>query len=82
MNIRKNFIFQEDTIKYLEELSKLKNKTQTDIVKEAIEELYKKANIKKKLAILDEIKDSFHGQLTSIDAKELHKEKRVKKYDK
>ncbi len=80
MTICKNFIFQEDTVKYLEELSKIKNKTQTDIVKEAIEELYKKTNIKKKLAILDEIKDSFHGQLTNIDAKELHKEKRVEKY--
>ena len=80
MTIRKNFIFQEDTVKYLEELSKLKNKTQTDIVKEAIEELYKKANIKNKLAILDEIRDSFHGQLTNIDANELHKEKRVEKY--
>jgi len=54
----------------------MKNKNQTDIVNE----LNKKATIKKKLAILDEIRNSFHGQLTNIDVKELHKEKRVEKH--
>ena len=54
----------------------MKNKNQTDIVNE----LNKKATIKNKLAILDEIRNSFHGQLTNIDAKELHKEKRVEKH--
>ena len=47
----------------------MKKKIQKDILKE----LNKKATIKNKLAILDEIRDSFHGQLTDIDAKELHK---------
>ena len=39
-------------------------------------------NIKKKLAILDEINDSFHGLLTNVDAKVSRKEHAMEKYGK
>lgn len=82
MTIRKNFNFQEETVRQLEELARLNEKTQTQVVQEALEEMYKKIRIKKKLAILDEINDSFHGLLTNVDAKASRIEHVMEKYGK
>ncbi len=82
MSVRKNFIFREDVAKHLEELSKIEGKTQTQIIQEAIEKLYKEIEKKKKLTILNEIKGSFTGLLTNVDAKEARVEHAVKKYGK
>jgi len=70
MTIRKNFIFEEEIARHLEELAKAEGKTQTQIAQEAIEERYKQIRIAKKLAILDEIKGSLTGKIGDIDAKE------------
>ena len=69
MTVRKNFLFDNEVAKHLEEIAKIEGKTQTQITQEAIEERYKKINAQKKLEILDEIADSFHGLLTNVDAK-------------
>jgi len=70
MTIRKNFIFDENVAKHLEELAKLENKTQTQTIQELIEQKYKELEKKRKLEILNEVQNAFSGQLTNIDAKE------------
>jgi len=82
MTIRKNFLFDEEVAKHLEEIAKAEGKTQTQIAQEAIEERYKKISIENKLAILDEIHDSFHGLLTDVDAKASRMEYVMDKYGK
>jgi len=82
MTIRKNFLFDEEVARHLEEIAKAEGKTQTQIAQEAIEERYKKISIAKKLAILDEIHDSFHGLLTNVDAKTSRMEHAMEKYGK
>ncbi|SFZ97896.1 hypothetical protein MNB_SV-5-466 [hydrothermal vent metagenome] len=82
MSVRKNFIFDEDVDEHLKEIAKAEGKTQTQITQEAIEERYKKISIQKKLDVLDEIYDSFHGLLTNVDSKASRIEHAVDKYGK
>ena len=70
MTIRKNFLFDEEIAKHLEEIAKLKGQTQTQTVQEFIQNEYKKISAKKKLAILDEMAGSLTGKIGNIDAKE------------
>jgi len=82
MTVRKNFNFNEEVAEHLEKIAKIEEKTQTQVVQEAITRLYQQINIKEKLAIFDEIEDSFHGMLTNIDAKSARKEHIMDKYGK
>ena len=70
MTIRKNFLFDEEIARHLEEIAKLKGQTQTQTVQEFIQNEYKKISAKKKLAILDEMAGSLTGKIGNIDAKE------------
>ena len=47
MIVRKNFIFDSEVAKHIEEIAKLDGKTQTQVVQEAIEERYKEILIQK-----------------------------------
>ena len=80
MTIRKNFLFDEEIAKHLEEIAKLKGQTQTQTVQTFIEEEYKKIATKKKLAILDKIAGSLTGKIGNIDAKEARIEHAMEKY--
>ena len=80
MTIRKNFLFDEEIAKHLEEIAKLKGQTQTQTIQEFIEEEYKKIDTKKKLAILDKIAGSLTGKIGNIDAKEARIEHAMEKY--
>jgi predicted transcriptional regulator len=80
MTIRKNFLFDQKTAKHLEEIAKSEGKTQTQIAQEAIEERYMKISIQKKLNILDEIDDTFHGLLTTVDTSVSRIEHTMEKY--
>ena len=82
MTVRKNFIFDEEVARHLEELAKKEGKTQTQITQEAIENLYKQIDIEKKLQALETIKDTFHGALTDVDAKKVRQESVSEKYGK
>ncbi len=82
MTIRKNFMFDEEVAKHLEEIAKSEGKTQTQVAQEAIEKAYKEITSQKRLEILEEIKDSFHGLLTDVDAKEGRVEHLLKEYGK
>lgn len=49
MTIRKNFLLDETIAKHLEEIAKKENLTQTDVIKNMIEERYQEYSIKEKL---------------------------------
>lgn len=59
MTVRKNFILDEETAEHLEKLAKRDNITQTQVIKNLIEEEYKEISIKEKLEILHSIAGSF-----------------------
>ena len=80
MTIRKNFNFKEETVRQLEELARLNEKTQTQILHEALEEMYKKIRIKKKLEALDALSGSLTGKIGDIDIKEERGAYLAKKY--
>jgi hypothetical protein len=82
VTVRKNFNFDEETAKHLEELAAMEGKTQTEVVKEALEARYRVLSAKQKLAILDEVQDTFHGLLTDVDAKASRIEHAIEKYGK
>jgi len=80
MTVRKNFNFDEETARRLEELAKMQGKTQTEVVKEAVDEVYKHIERERKLALLEEVHDAFHGLLTDVDAKQARIEHAFEKY--
>ncbi len=49
MTVRKNFIFDEETAEHLEELAKKRGTTQTQVVKDLIEEEYREILKEEKL---------------------------------
>jgi len=82
MTIRKNFLFDDDVARHLEEIAKAEGKTQTQIAQEAIEERYKKISIEKKLEALARITGSFSGLIGDMDAKDARRKHVLEKYGK
>ena len=80
MTIRKNFLFDEETARKLERLAKNKNKTQTEIVKKAIDLLEKEEKKKLRLEALDKLAGSLTGKIGNIDAKEAKAQYIMEKY--
>ena len=70
MTIRKNFLFDDEVVKHLEEIAKAEGKTQTQVAQEAIELKYKEIQKQIKLDALNRIKGSLNGKIGNIDAKE------------
>jgi len=75
MTIRKNFLFEQEVAKHLEELAKDEGKTQTQIVQEMTEERYKLIRTKKKLDILEKLKKSPAANIGEIDMGQIRIEK-------
>jgi len=80
MTMRKNFLFDEQVARHLEEIARAEGKTQTQVTQEAIEEKYRQISTAKKLATLDEIQDAMHGLLVDVDPKAARLEHAVEKY--
>ena len=80
MTIRKNFLFDDEVAKHLEEIAKAEGKTQTQIAQEAIEEKYKTISRKRKLEALEALKGSLNGKIGDIDAKEARRQYITEKY--
>jgi predicted DNA-binding protein len=78
MTIRKNFLFEQEVAKHLEELAKAEGKTQTQIVQEMTEERYKVIRKKKKLEALEKLKNSPSANISNIDIREMRTEKALK----
>ena len=49
MTIRKNFLLDKEIAKHLEELAKRENTTQTNVIKNMIEEKYQEISVQEKL---------------------------------
>jgi len=61
--IRKNFAFEENIVKKLEELAKQSQKSMTALIQELIEERYKQIEKQKKKEAFKKIKGSATGLL-------------------
>ena len=64
--VRKNFVFDADIAKHLEELAKESNQSMTSFVQEMVEERYKSVRVKKRLEAFNksvEIADTFSSGL-------------------
>ena len=49
MTIRKNFLFEEDVVKHLKDIAKKVDMTQTQVIKDLIEEKYTKITVSDRL---------------------------------
>lgn len=61
MTVRKNFVFDEEVAKHLEELAKREHKSQTAVIKDLIEEKISEYNRQEKLRIAQELAGSCSG---------------------
>ena len=79
MTIRKNFLFDEEVAKHLEEIAKAKGKTQTQITQEAIEKEYKAIRKKEKLRALEALAGSCTGMIGDVDMRQARIERAVRR---
>lgn len=61
MTVRKNFLLDDEIAQHLEELAKKENTTQTNIVKNLIEEKYEKYSTEEKLEAFNSFAGSCPG---------------------
>lgn len=61
MTVRKNFLLDEEIAEHLEELAKRANTTQTQVIKNIIEEKYEEISVKEKLEIFHSLVGSSSG---------------------
>ena len=59
MTIRKNFLLDEEIVEHLEKIAKRDNTTQTQVIKNLIEEEYKEISVQEKLDALYSFAGSF-----------------------
>ncbi len=80
MTIRKNFNFDEETAQKLERLAKNAKKTQTEMVKKAIDLLEREEKKKMRLEALEKLAGSLTGKIGDIDIKEAKSQYIMEKY--
>jgi len=80
MTIRKNFNFDEEMARYLEERAKEKAKTQTKLIEELLEKDRQERQRAKKLEALKKLKGSLSGMIGDIDIKKVRTEYLTEKY--
>ena len=61
MTVRKNFVFDEEIAAHLKEIAKRNGTTQTEIVRNLIEEKYQEISVAEKLEALHRIAGSANG---------------------
>jgi len=79
MTIRKNFNFNEEVAKHLEQIAKEEAKTQTQYLEELIENDLRKKRIAKKLEALEKLKGSMTGKIGDIDLKQIRLERAIRR---
>jgi len=77
MTIRKNFNFNAEVVKHLEQIAKEEAKTQTQYLEELIEKDLRKKKIAKKLEALKRLKGSAMGKIVNIDLKQIRLERAI-----
>jgi len=78
MTIRKNFNFNEEIAKHLEEKAKREAKTQTQYIEDLIEKDIQEEKRAKRLAALEKLKNSPAANIGEIDIREMRIEKALK----
>jgi len=78
MTIRKNFNFNEETAKHLEEKAKREAKTQTQYIEDLIEKDIQEEKRAKRLTALEKLKNSPAANIGDIDIREMRTEKALK----
>ena len=61
MTIRKNFVFDEEIAEHLKEIAERDGTTQTEVVRNLIEEKYQEISVQEKLEALHRIAGSANG---------------------
>ena len=61
MTIRKNFLFDAKIAEHLETIALKENTTQTEVVRNMIEEKYEEISVQEKLVIIDKLAGSMNG---------------------
>ena len=61
MTVRKNFVFDEEIAEHLKEIAERDGTTQTEIVRNLIEEKYQEISVQEKLEALHRIAGSANG---------------------
>jgi predicted DNA-binding protein len=79
MTIRKNFNFNEEVAKHLEQIAKEEAKTQTQYLEELIENDLRKKRIAKKLEALEKLKGSMTGKIGDVDLKQIRLERAIRR---
>ena len=80
MTIRKNFLFDEEVAKHLEEIAKVEGKTQTQVIQELTEQRYRQLRKQKRLEALEKLAGSVPpGSLVDVDIKEARVKKAIKR---
>jgi predicted DNA-binding protein len=78
MTIRKNFNFNEETARHLEEKAKRDAKTQTQYLEELIEKDLREEKRQKRLNALEKLKNSPSANIGDIDIRQMRIEKALK----
>jgi predicted DNA-binding protein len=78
MTIRKNFNFDEEIARYLEEKAKKESKTQTQYLEELIEKDLREEKRQKRLKALEKLKNSPSANIGDIDIRQIRIEKALK----
>ena len=79
MTIRKNFNFNEEIARYLEEKAKRESKTQTQYLEELIEKDLREEKRKKRLKALEALAGCVPaGSLVDVDIRQIRIEKALK----
>jgi predicted DNA-binding protein len=78
MTIRKNFNFNEETARHLEEKAKRDAKTQTQYLEELIEKDLREEKRAKRLNALEKLKNSPSANIGDIDIRQMRIEKALK----
>ncbi len=71
MSVRKNFIFDEEIVKHLEQIATRRAKTQTQIIKELIEKEYQEVSKEQKLEAIYKFAGSGTGLFGDLTIQEI-----------
>lgn len=74
MTVRKNFLLDDEIAKHLEEIAKKENKTQTDIIKNLIEDKYQEYSVQEKLEAFYSFAGSCPGMFTDQSIQSIKEE--------
>ncbi len=61
MTVRKNFLLNDEIARHLEEIAKKQNMTQTDVIKNMIEQKYQEYSVQEKLEAFRSIVGCMNG---------------------